>query len=217
MVEKMEMSGIRLVRYASCDFQANLCLPNEDFGKRNSALGVSFRWTLRGCEYSIRLRTIAKSLQKCQPELVVDIIGDLSKMEIVEKKGTSCRRLPDMRFIRLTPMVRILCSPNEYFGKQNMSGVSFRVILRWVVAQIEYSHPRKVPRKTRPTCSGVSHSSSLVKQSPPLVRTFRQSVNHRCMLIFVEMFALMVGDCPTNREEWHTGSVSFSKIFVWEA
>jgi len=35
-----------------CD-DACLCLPNEDFGKRNSALGASFRCTLRGFEYSI--------------------------------------------------------------------------------------------------------------------------------------------------------------------
>jgi len=46
---------------------------------------------------------------------------------------------------------RNLCSPNEDFGKRNRrSGVSFRVILRAFVAQIEYSHPRKVPRKDTP-------------------------------------------------------------------
>jgi len=30
-----------------------LCLPNEDFGKRNRRSGVCLRGTLRGCEYSI--------------------------------------------------------------------------------------------------------------------------------------------------------------------
>jgi len=44
-----------------------------------------------------------------------------------------------------------LCLPNEDFGKRNSrSGVSFRVILRAFVAQIEYSHPRKVARKDTP-------------------------------------------------------------------
>jgi len=31
--------------------------------------------------------------QKCQPSIQVDTFGYLSKMEIVQKKGTSCRRL----------------------------------------------------------------------------------------------------------------------------
>jgi len=49
----------------------------------------------------------------------------------------------------------ILCIPNEDFGNLNMRlGVSFRVILRAFVAQIQYSHPRKVPRKhtSEPLC-----------------------------------------------------------------
>ena len=41
--------------------------------------------------------------------------------------------------------------PNEDFGKWNsVSGAYFRGILRGFVAQIDYSHPRKVPRKHRP-------------------------------------------------------------------
>ena len=40
---------------------------------------------------------------------------------------------------------------NEDFGKRNSgSGVFFRGTLRWVVAQIEYSKPRKIPRKDTP-------------------------------------------------------------------
>ena len=44
-----------------------------------------------------------------------------------------------------------LCIPNEDFGKRNsVSGVRFRCTLRGFVAQSEYSHPRKVPRKRTP-------------------------------------------------------------------
>jgi hypothetical protein len=46
----------RCVRCESCDFLAanSPCSPNEDFRRLDKASGVSFRGTLRGCEYSIQ-------------------------------------------------------------------------------------------------------------------------------------------------------------------
>jgi len=58
------------MRHASCDFRArSLCLPNEDVGKRNRRSGVSFRGTLRGCEYSILATNARKITRKDTPDL----------------------------------------------------------------------------------------------------------------------------------------------------
>jgi hypothetical protein len=49
-------------------YLGNLCSPNEDFGKRNMMSGVSFRGTLRGCEYSICATTPRKMPRKDTPD-----------------------------------------------------------------------------------------------------------------------------------------------------
>jgi len=63
-------------------------------------------------------------------------------MEIVEKRG----RVADCWSI-----CENLCSSNEDCGKRNSAlGVSFRMTLRGLIAQNEYSHSRTVPRKDTP-------------------------------------------------------------------
>jgi len=49
----------------------------------------------------------------------------------------------------LRSFVTTLCSPNEDFGRRNKRwNPDFRSTFQWFVAQIEYSHPWKVPRKS---------------------------------------------------------------------
>ena len=58
----------RFVNWLTQSGVAILCLPNEDFGKRNSRSGVSFRGTLRGCEYSIWATNARKITRQDTPD-----------------------------------------------------------------------------------------------------------------------------------------------------
>jgi len=51
-------------------FWPSLCIPNEDLGKRNRRSSVSFRGTLRGCEYSIWATNARQIARKDTPELL---------------------------------------------------------------------------------------------------------------------------------------------------
>ena len=51
-------------------YRLNLCSPNEDFGKRNIGSGVSFRGSLRGCEYWIWATNARKITRKDTPDLL---------------------------------------------------------------------------------------------------------------------------------------------------
>jgi len=57
-------------RHARPQPSASLCIPNEDLGKRNSRSGVSFRCTLRGCEFSIWATNARKITRKDTPDLL---------------------------------------------------------------------------------------------------------------------------------------------------
>jgi len=87
-----------------------LCLPNEDFGKRNRRSGVSFRGTLRGCEYWIWATNALKITRKDTP----DLLFRFTKSSFGEHS-----------------LFTNLCLTNDDFGKRNRgSGVSFRGTLR---------------------------------------------------------------------------------------
>jgi len=61
--------------------------------------------------------------QKCQPGLVVDTFGDLSEMEIVEKKGTSCRRLMFMHLKQqIKPIAVFTVSLSTFFILSSSEG-----------------------------------------------------------------------------------------------
>jgi len=94
------------------------------------------RCALRWCEYSIWATNARKITRKDTP----DLLFRFPKSSFEEHT-----------FVEQSPFRTFLCLPNEYFGKRNhRSGVSFRGTLRWLVAQIEYSHPRKAHRKDTP-------------------------------------------------------------------
>ncbi len=70
---------------------------------------------------------------------------------------------------------RCLCDEN--FGTRNRkSGESFRVTLLWFVAQIEYSHPRKVPRKDTPDLRFRVPKSSFGEQKIAFFVTIGQTI-----------------------------------------
>jgi len=130
----------------------SLCLPNEDFGKRNRGSGVSFRVILQVFVAQIEYTHPSKVPRKDTPDLLFRFpkssfgehrfVLNIYKTRYRTSRGESNRSMYDDA---------CLCSPNEDFGKRNSGlGVSFRVILRAFVAQIQYSHPRKVPRKHTP-------------------------------------------------------------------
>ncbi len=85
-----------------------------------------------------------KFRQKCQPQIHLEMFVELFAPmgEIVEQKGTSCRLLV------LTPL-KSLWLPNEDFGTMNKRwNEHFLSTFQWFMAQIEYSRPWKVLRKS---------------------------------------------------------------------
>jgi len=111
IVRKMGRSGTRLSKTDVRPPKLSM-LPNEDVGKRNSTSGVSFRWTLRGCEYSIwatnhrkvprkdtpdisrrQLTPVfdkpafSRFFQNCEPLIVVEIFGKIVKRQVCQNGG----------------------------------------------------------------------------------------------------------------------------------
>jgi len=102
-----------------------------------------------------------------------------------------------------------VCIPNEDCGKRNSgSGVSFRGILRGVVVQIEYSHPRKVPRKDTPDPLFRFPQYSFGMHKSPSKRHARPAVSFSTIFAWEACSCRKVrpngGDCLQNGEEWHT-------------
>ena len=70
---KRALDGLWLLRTVFILFSSErrkLCLPNDDVGNRNSRSGVSFRGTLRWCEYSIWATRPRKVPRKHTPDLL---------------------------------------------------------------------------------------------------------------------------------------------------
>jgi len=104
----------------------NLCSPNEDFGNRNSRSGVSFRRTLRGCEYSIWATNPRKVPRKHTPDLlfrfpkssfgrhkiVRSLLGFLSHTALESNRPVSCvcNSCPFVRQYPFRPFRRVSTS-----------------------------------------------------------------------------------------------------------
>jgi len=104
--------------------------------------------------------------------------------------------------------------PNEDFGNRNSrSGVSFRGTLRWLLAQIEYWHPRKVPRKDTPDMLFRFPKSSLGGIKVHIAPYHRIG---RCARL-VLWFFLAKSLCLPNEDFWkteqHVGRM-FSRYFA---
>ncbi len=93
--------------------------------------GVSTRFGLRTIEKSVEnpdfifcspFQNLRLGSIKCQPGFVVNIFVEMFNMEIVENKGTSCRRLFSKHFSTIRSPNRVLtplksASPGNAFGK----------------------------------------------------------------------------------------------------
>ena len=142
-------------------------------------------------------------------------------MEIVEKKGTSCRRLPQTKILENGTGGRACVFQNRRLGCIKF-GVSFRGTLQGFVAQIKYSHPRKVPRKdTSDLLFRFPKSSFGMHNFMPPKRRFwkpKQRVGRVCSRHFARV-STRFGQRPSqNASKRHALlAVSVSKIVVWEA
>jgi len=73
--------------------------------------------------------------QKCQTGLMVAIFGDSSKMEIVEKKGTSCLRLDSVR------LVDVRYSVLYFLAARKITRCTSHIYLQFVLKQPSATSP----------------------------------------------------------------------------
>ncbi len=127
----------------------SLCSPNEDFGTLFKHSGTCFQSTFHISEYSIWATFFWKVLWKlCSPN---EDFGRPIKHSGTHFQSTFHIRDYSIWSTLIWKVLWKLCSPNEDFRRLDKpSGTSFRWTLRGFVAQIEYSHPRKVNRKDVP-------------------------------------------------------------------
>jgi len=139
-------------------FVTTLCLPNEDFGKRNSALGVSFRGTLRGCEYSIWAMNPRKVPRNDTP----NALFRFPKSSFGEHKlyAPQTRRMPPMWEETLARNTQAVFCKKRYESSR-MQLIPF----------LDNLHFDDFVKKCLPKSSfgtGVCHSSPFFGQSPPI-------------------------------------------------
>jgi len=92
--------GPETIRFISEDFERSnkrfrMRFPGKHFSRTRVLYlgGESLKSSCRRLVPFFRQSPGWTNRQKCQPGFVVDTFGDLSNLDIVEKKGTSCRQL----------------------------------------------------------------------------------------------------------------------------
>ena len=120
-----------------------LCLPNEDFGNRNSRSGVSFRGTLRGCEYSIWATCVYNTLFQSSATSPL-FLDNLHFGQIVKNVNHQSR----LTLWAICPKWRL--SKNRGLVADGWLGVCFRCTLRGCEYSIWATNIRKVTRNHSP-------------------------------------------------------------------